>query len=222
MGTSELSRKPKEMPGEGEFTCHGLVSRRGGGIDTLWKPGYAGWATWLGCRLSRPWNRLRLESRKSLFISLKNLPSISQANVCFVLVKLSPENECIKQAGEKTPSFWLLITYNRREKKFNVKLQVSRWSPFVLNCTKACHTSGCQILLDNFKRTSLVSKQWSLKTIIQTVASLQKHCCQWKLLTRLRDLCVFFPNFPRYSASLGSSGGSLIVGNLEWTSSCNW
>ena len=38
MGTSELSGKPKEMPGEREFTCHGLVSRRGGGIDTLRKP----------------------------------------------------------------------------------------------------------------------------------------------------------------------------------------
>lgn len=43
-----------------------------------------------------------------------------------------------------------------------------------------------------------------------------------KLPTRLSDLCVFFPNLPRYSASLGNSGGSLIVGNLEWTSSCNW
>ena len=39
MGTSELSGKPKEMPGEGEFTYHGLVSHRGGGIDTLRKPG---------------------------------------------------------------------------------------------------------------------------------------------------------------------------------------
>lgn len=38
MGTSESSGKPKEMPGEGGFTCHGLVSRRDGGIDTPRKP----------------------------------------------------------------------------------------------------------------------------------------------------------------------------------------